>query len=275
MGALQAAIDMAPQAGAAISVNGECGATTINGKSNISITGGVISGGLQIEASRNIQLSDMVIDAAGEPQALLISYTSSVLTNGNITITGILRVRSNSSFNQLSGNINVTGIVQAFQSGTLFIRNGTLNGGAVLTRNSSLFLFPDSPSHLINFSGTMQAYSGANITAQANNLLNHGSIDIIANNVFVQRSASMQIFGSAQDINKISFEIISGGLNVRQNGAFDLLWANINIDFIKLTDGGGARIFVPGVETIHADCDDSGWASSTLTCDPPPPPPSP
>jgi len=271
--ALQTAVNAAPQAGAIISVTGSCGATVINGKSNLVISGGTISGGLQIEASRNIQLSNMDIDAAGADEALLISYTSSVVTNGNLGITGSLSVRSNSSFSQLNGNISVTGQVLASQSGAISIRNGTLNGGAVLDQNSSLSLFPDSPAYLINLAGTLQAFSGANITLRADNNTNHGAISVTVGDVYVQRNASMRIFGSFQNADKILIDMTK--LWVRQNAAFDMLDATSYIGSISLTDGGGARIFTRGVPfgSIHADCDASAWASLTATCEPPLPSP--
>lgn len=270
-GALQTAVDAAPAAGAIINVEGSCGSTAIIGKANLLVDGGDIgagngvSGSLQIDASRNIQLSGLSV--VGEESAdacdnwcpaLKIANNSSVFLNGDFSAQGSVSVAVNSSLVQLAGAVNITDTTDGLQSAQIRFSNGLL-GGFSISRSSSLILATDSSVDSIVLDGSMGVFSGSHFLAQTND----GPVSLTTDTLFVSRTAAAVLAGDTLQLNAPS-------VRVQQNAVLDvlgMLQENFEVGSLSLSQGGGSRLFLnPSTEQVVAQCDESAWVAGDLNC---------
>jgi len=260
-GALQAAIDAAPPAGAIINVSGVCESASIYDKANILLNGGELSAGngvsglLLVEAARNIQLAGI---NAGEFYA---RYVSSVFTTG-LKIAGNVRVVQNSSLLQFDGEVNIAGNLFAGAGGTVDIGNGAIGsiGSVSLSRNSQVFNNTCGGSIEV---GSVFVFSGGHYLAQTNDEDCNGTVTI-SGDIFVQRTAAVLLVGPNTRYNGLSIKAL-------QNSVFDVIGvpeANLNPEAqFLLRTGSGARLLFSDSNTVReATCDGSAWADGDLVC---------
>lgn len=265
-GALQAAIDASPAAGAIINVVGVCDSTQIIGRTNLLIDGGTLGSGngiggtLNVDASRNIQLIGLTVDDVAAKHALVVANNSSVLLNGDFTVEGNTNVEVNSSLIQIAGTVNISGEVNASLSGQVVINNGFM-GGFGLSRSSSLVVNASDASQSVSISGSLGAFSGSNVLAQAGD----GSVSLTSiESMIVQRNSAALIAGANVQLNMPD-------ILVRQNSVLDVLFvdeANWNVGTVSLRWGSGSRLFFndEAPEQIIADCGDTVWTAWQISC---------
>lgn len=260
-GALQAAIDAAPAAGAIITINGACNAANITGKSNLLLDGGAIGSGngvtgeLAIRASSNIQLSGINADT------LNIGDSASVFT-GDLSVATFASVEVNGSLSQTGGSVTISGPIQASTGARMVFSNATLSD-MTQSRNTSIILNTSIADGLdITVNGDVGVFSGSHFLAQASN---PNSTITINGNLFAQRLAAILLAGDTLVVNATNAQ-------VRQNSVLDVLGvveANFNVGAIGLDTGGGSRLFYSDSNNLYtATCDASAWTDIFMSCAP-------
>lgn len=262
-GALQAAIDAAPPAGAIILVEGSCDEATVTGKANLLIDGAPIgdgngvTGALVISSSNNIQLSGM---NAG---SMMVSNSASVLVD-DLNVAGDVTVEVNGALTQDGGTVTITGGLAAWTGARIDIEDASV-ADITQSRNTSIILNAiraDGTAGSITVNGQVGVFSGSHFLAQANSA---GGSVVMNGDLIAQRTSAALLAGEGVVLN-------ANNVLARQNAVIDflgLLEANFNVGSVNLLSGAGSRlIYLDSSSTFAANCDPSAWVDVFMTCAP-------